>query len=172
MSKSHAAILVIPAMLTLAACIDTREPVVATPVVAESQPALKVVEDLARGRRWELGWGTASVYDIATGQLVQGIRLEGAILSGARESGLPDMLLSRSGAAIVSSNAQTSLWRISPERFEVERYDIEVDSEQGKDFGFDGLTWESDERVLHATSTPAGASWRIDLASAKATKVE
>ena len=82
------------------------------------------------------------------------------------------MLLSRSGALIVSSNAQPSLWRISPSRFEVERYDIEVDSDRDKDFGFTGLTWGTDEKVLYAVGTPTGTLWRIDLVSARASKVD
>ena len=68
MSKSHAAIFIIPAMFTLAACVETREPLAEASATAEAmaQPVLRVQKDLARGRRWELGWGTASVYDIAT----------------------------------------------------------------------------------------------------------
>jgi hypothetical protein len=171
MAKSLAAIFIIPVAITLAGCLDlVAEP--AAPVEEALRPALRVKTDLARGMRWELGWGSASAYDTASGQLISRIRLPGATLSGAHGSCVPDMLLSRSGALIVSSNAQPMLWRISPARFEVERYDIEVDADQDKDFGFSGLAWSADERELYAVSAATGALWRIDLASAKASKVE
>ena len=106
-----------------------------------------------------------------TGQLVKSISLQGANLSASRDTRLPDMLLARSGAMIVSSNAQPSLWRISPERFEVERFDVEVDRDHDKDFGFSDLAWSADGRELHAVSAATGSAWRIDLARGKATKV-
>ena len=75
----------------------------------------------------------ASAYDTATGERIRVVRLSGANLSGAPETCVPDMLVSRTGALIVSSNAQPSLWRISPSHFEVERFDIELDSDRDKD---------------------------------------
>ena len=173
MSKSHAAILTLSAIVTLAACVESREPVAELLAKAEeaASPMLRVREDLARGTRWELAWGTVYVYDIATGQLMKSISLQGANLSASRDTRLPDMLLTRSGAMIVSSNAQPSLWRISPERFEVERFDVEVDRDHDKDFGFSDLAWSADGRELHAVSAATGSAWRIDLARGKATKV-
>ena len=73
---------------------------------------------------------------------------------------------------IVSSNAQPTLWRISPARFEIERHDIELDSDNDKDFGFTGLAWGADEKTLYAVSATMGTLWRINLDSAKATRVE
>lgn len=173
MSKSHVAMLVLPAAI-LAACVESRDPVAddsANPqkVVRE---ALRVQVDRARGTRWELDWGNAYAYDIATGQLIRRVSLTGANLSGAHEACRPDMLLNRFGTVIISSNAQPSLWRISPSRFEIERFDIEVDSDQDKDFGFSGLAWSPGERELFAVSAATGTLWRIDLATAKASKVE
>ena len=171
MAKSLAAIFLIPAAITLAGCLNAvGEP----PVPAEEalRPALRVQTDRARGMRWELGWGSASAYDTASGQLLDRIRLPGATLSNAQGACVPDMVLSRSGALIVSSNVQPMLWRISPARFEVERYDIEVDADQDKDFGFSGLAWSADEKELYAVSSTTGTLWRIDLASSKASKVE
>jgi hypothetical protein len=173
MSKCHAVIFVVPAVILFAGCSEFPAPI-AEPVAAREESAhevLRVKEDLARGRRWELGWGAAYVYDAASGQLIRRIPLPGASFSAARETCPPDMLLSRSGALIVSSNAHTALWRISPTRFEVERFDIEVDSDKDKDFGFSGLAWDVDEKVLYAVSAVMGTLWRIDLESAAARKI-
>ena len=172
MSKSHVAILVLSAAFALPGCVDSRQPVTLAKAQAADRIVLQVKEDLARGRRWELGWGSLDVYDIATDQLVHVVRLEGANLSGGREVAPPDMVMTRFGAVIVSSNAQPSIWRISPSRFEVERFDLEVDSDHDKDFGFTALTWSAGERELFAVSTATGSLWRIDLARSKASKVE
>jgi hypothetical protein len=168
MSKCHAVIFAV-----LAGCSESQAPV-AEPVGARQESThqvLRVKEDLARGRRWELGWGAAYVYDVASGQLIRRIPLPAASFAASRDTCLPDMLLSRSGALIVSSNAQPALWRISPTRFEVERFDIAVDSDKDNDFGFSGLAWDVDERVLYAASAVMGTLWRIDLESSAASKI-
>jgi len=173
MSKCHAVIFVVRVAILLAGCSEHPAPV-AEPVAAREESAhqvLRVKEDLARGRRWELGWGAAYAYDVASGQLIRRVPLPGASFSGARETCLPDMLLSRSGALIVSSNAQPALWRISPAHFEVERFDIAVDSDKVKDFGFSGLAWGADEKALYGVSAVMGTLWRIDLDSAAASKI-
>lgn len=173
MSKCHAVMFVVPAVIMFAGCSEIQAPV-AEPVAAREESThqvLRVKEDLARGRRWELGWGAAYVYDVASGQLIRRIPLPGASFAAAREACLPDMMLSRSGALIVSSNAQPALWRISPARFEVERFDIAVDSDKDNDFGFSGLAWGADEKVVYAASAVMGTLWRIDLESAAASKI-
>ncbi|QJR11245.1 hypothetical protein DSM104443_02318 [Usitatibacter rugosus] len=142
---------------------------VSTPLLASEQP-IAVREDLARGMRWELRWGSVTAYDIASGQRLRVVALTGASLSGAHESCLPDMLLGRTGTLIVSSNAQPVLWRISPSRFEVERLEIAVDSDAEKDFGFTSLRWGENEKVIYAGAS-TGTTWRIDLASGSGRKV-
>jgi uncharacterized protein YjiK len=82
------------------------------------------------------------------------------------------MAMNRFGGLVVSSDAQTTLWRVSPSHFEIERFDIAVDSDKGKDFGFSGLAWSADEKVLYAVSGATGTLWRIDLESETARKVE
>jgi hypothetical protein len=173
MSKCHAVTFIVPAMIMFAGCSEYQAPV-AEPVAAREESThqvLRVKEDLARGRRWDLGWGAVHVYDVASGRLIRSSPLPRASFSAARESCLPDMLLSRSGALIVSSNAEPALWRISPAHFEMERFDIAVDADQDKDFGFSGLAWGADEKIVHAASAVMGTLWRIDLESAAASKI-
>ena len=169
MTKRLAAILLVPAAVTLVACVETRDH--STRPAAGVPGALRVSEDLARGMRWSLGWGEVSAHDIASRELVRSIALTGAGFSMARESCKPDMLLAGTGALIVSSNVQPTLWRISPARFEVERFDLEVDSDADKDFGFTGLAWGANQNLLHAVSATTGTLWQIDLAAGKASKI-
>ena len=57
MSKSHAAIIILSATVTLAACVESREPVAEPSAHSEKavREALRVQVDRARGTRWELG---------------------------------------------------------------------------------------------------------------------
>jgi len=174
MSKLYAATILIPAAIAFAGPFES-EPATADSAQvgrADVAPPLRVVMDLARGRRWELGWDGARAYDLATGRLIRHVRLPGAVLSGARESRPPDMLLDRSGALIVSSNAQPRLWRISPARFEVEAYELQLASDQDKDFGFHELAWGANDATFYAKSSPGGSGWKIDLGAGRARKIE
>ena len=138
---------------------------------AEQADAVRARIDLARGRRWVLDWEGLAVYDVGTGKLLRRVILPGAVFVGARGICAPDLVLSRSGAAIISSNATARLWRVSPERFEVEVYDLELGSDQGRDVGFSSLAWGIGERALLAADAATGAGWRIDLATASAQRV-
>ncbi len=174
MSKYLAAILIVPAAITLTGAVAPPSihpgPPAPREVAAEKPLAVKL--DLARGRRWELGGGHVLAYDMASGELLRRISLPGGIVSGSRDSCLPDMIVGRSGALIVSSNARARLWRISPARYEVEIFDLALDRDEDKDLGFGNLAWESNETILSATSSPMGTPWRIDLAAAKASRRE
>jgi hypothetical protein len=81
------------------------------------------------------------------------------------------MLLARSGALIVSSNVEARLWRISPARFEVEIYELELASDQDRDFGFHALAWGANEAILYARSSPEGSDWKIDLRAGRAERI-
>ena len=158
--------------LALAGFIQASEGVTEfeTPVEARIAP-LRTTTDLARGVRWELGWGSVALYDVATERLVRSIPLPGATLSGAADSLPPDMVLDRTGALIVSSNITTRMWRISPARYEIELFDIEPDRDADKDFGFTSLAWSANDRELYAASAIGGALWRIDLNAGKAVQL-
>ena len=174
MLKSPVAILSISALAILSSCVGSPERAV-EPVAHAVEPAVALLRsgrDLARGRRWELGWDAVVAYDAATNRPIRRVALEGASLTQARGACSPDMLLERSGALLVSSNSQPVLWRVSPERFEVERFEIRLDDAHGRDIGFSGLAWSRDGRTLYAMDASTRAPWRIDLASLSASRVE
>jgi hypothetical protein len=175
MSRCQPAVLLIAAAIAFTACSETQAPLAEPSSLREeaaARDALRVKQDLARGRRWELGWGAVSAYDVASGQLVRRVPLPRASFAGTGFTCRPDMAMNRFGGLIVSSDAQPTLWRVSPSHFEIERFDIVVDSDREKDFGFSGLAWSADEKVLYAVSAAMGTLWRIDLESETARKVE
>jgi len=176
MSKCQAAVVVlIAAAIAFTGCSETQAPIAEPSSLREdtaAADALRVKTDLARGRRWELRWGAVSAYDVASGQLVRRVPLPRASFAGTGLTCRPDMVMNRFGGLIVSSDAQPTLWRVSPSHFEIERFDIVVDSDREKDFGFSALAWSADERVLYAASAATGTLWRIDLESGTAAKIE
>ena len=169
MTKRQLAFSTLFAALVLAGWVNASAPVAeVADAAAEPLAALRSTVDLARGVRWELHWGRVAAYDLATNRPIRAVDLPGAVLSGATGSGLPDMVLDRTGALIVSSNITTRLWRISPARFETEVYDIEAEGLGERDIGFNSLLWGRNGRELYAVAAPAGGLWRIDLAGGKA----
>ena len=160
--------LTIAAFLPLAGCTEITE----VSPAAEAANVVRVQNDLTHGRQWQLGWGSVSIHDVAAEGARRTLALPGASQSGSRDSCPPDLLLSRTGVGFASSNAHPAIWRIVPDSLVVERLDIRVDADEGREFGFARLAWGPDERVMYAMSSPPGALWRIDLASATATRVQ
>jgi hypothetical protein len=170
MTKRQLAFSTLFAALVVTGWVNASAPA-AQAVFEEPGPALRSTVDLARGLRWELHWGRVAAYDLATNRPVRSIDLPGAVLSAAAASAMPDMILDRSGALIVSSNITPRLWRISPARFETEVYDIEVDGFADRDIGFTTLLWGANGRDLYGTSDAAARVWRINLAAGTASQV-
>jgi hypothetical protein len=158
--------------LSIAGCTESLSATTDVPAQAEGRhEVVRVKADVPHARRWELGWGAVFVYDAASGRLIRRIPLADASMSAARGTCRPDLAVSRSGAVIVSSNAQPVLWRIDPATFEVRRYDIVTNVDRDKDFGFSAVAWDADEATLYAASAIMGSLWRIDLDSGRATRV-
>ena len=173
-TKSQAAILSVSAIAILSSCVGFPERAAQLVVQAVEPPgaSLRTGNDLARRTPMELGWGAVAVYDAATNRPIRRVALEGASLANVRGVCSPDMLLDRSGALLVSSNSQPVLWRVSPERFEVERFEIRLDDDRGRDVGFGALAWSADGRTLYALDASTRTPWRIDLASLRGVRVE
>jgi len=170
MSRLHASIVInVFSALAAAGCIQSYHQDPQDPVAVESQ-ALRVSLDRTYGRRWELEWNAAVAYDGKTGALIGRVPIT-ASQSGARGTCRPDLIVSRSGAVLVSSNAEPVVFRIDPSSFEVRRYDIAPNAEHDKDFGFSALAWDVEEKVLYARGSTTGTMWRIYLDSGMATKV-
>jgi len=171
MSRLHASIVInVFSALAAAGCIQSYHQGPQDPIAVESQ-ALRSRHDWTFGRRWELEWNAAVAYDAQTGILVRRVPLTAAAQSGASGTCRPDLIVSRTGAVFVSSNAEPVVFRIDPSSFEVRRYDITPDAEAEKDFGFSTLAWDVDDKVLYARGSTTGTLWRIYLDSGMASKV-
>jgi hypothetical protein len=132
--------------------------------------ALRVQSDTARNRLWVLHRDAVYVYAITTRRQIGRIVLPDWMYVGEPFNCAPDLALDPSGAAIVSSNVRASLWRLDPERFAVTRHDLELDTDRDKDVGFTGLAFA--DGALFGIDAVHGSLWKIDLATAKAEKIE
>jgi len=132
---------------------------------------LEVVRaDPARNRLWVLDHEVISVYDNTNGRRLRRIVLPDWIALPQRYSCLPDLALDSSGTAFVSSNVLPVLWRIDPQRYEVARIELVLDTDNDKDVGFTGLSFAGDGTLL-AAGAMAAALWQIDTSAARARKI-
>ncbi len=127
--------------------------------------ALRVQADVARNRLWVLRGDGVDVYEISTRRRIGRI----GMFVGEPSDCAPDLALDSSGAAIVSSNVRTVLWRLDPERFEARRQALARDTDRQKVVGFTGLAFA--DGVLFGVDAMRGSLWKIDLAAGKAEKL-
>jgi hypothetical protein len=132
---------------------------------ASERAALRVRRDEARNRLWMLTPEGVRVYHAATKQLVRAIELPG--WSTARIACHPDLALDGRGSAIVSSNAQPTLWRIDGGDFTVTLQDIRLHEREQWDVGFGALAYATDGTLL-ASTHEGGTLWRVDLEKSSA----
>lgn len=161
------------AALTLTACSPEQGPVQR---VAETRgvdgatlrDAFRVRRDDTQNRIWLLGVDGVRVYDSVSGRLVRTIALPN--WSIARFTCDPDMVLDGEGAAIISSNAQSRLWRIDAGSLEVSEHAIRLQGREQWDAGFGALAYAADGTLL-ALMSFGGSLWNIDLDSGTARMV-
>jgi hypothetical protein len=146
-------------------------PAAAIPVAKriDSDPIYRVRVDHQRGRYWVLGDDHVQVYNAAGKRLISKVMIPGWNVAGS--VGLPDLVLDRSGAALVSSNAVPMLWHIDPERFSVTRKEILLQTRENWDVGFSGLAFTPEGTLLGVTAFE-GTLWKIDTHSEVATQIE
>jgi len=137
---------------------------------AENQvEPLRVQFDAERNRLWMLRDDGVYLYESTTRRQIGRFALPEWIVVGQAFNCSPDLALDASGAAIVSSNVSAVLWRIDPERFEVSREELALDTDREKDVGFTGLNFVNG--LLFGIDAMQGSLWKIDLAAGKAEKL-
>lgn len=125
----------------------------------------RIRRDAARNRVWLLGLDNVRVYDGQSKRLIRTIALPS--WSVARLACDPDLVLDRSGSAIVSSNVQSRLWRVDADSFEVKEHPITLQGRERWDVGFAALAIGADGTLLALTSV-SKSLWRIDLVKGSA----
>jgi hypothetical protein len=132
------------------------------------QRALRVKADTARNRLWVLGLQNVFIYDINGQQLIRRVALPAWSVAGINCP--PDLILDRSGSALVSSNAEPRLWKIDTADFSIKEHAITLLGREGWETGFSALAFSADG-TLFGLSAFAGSLWRIELATSSAEEV-
>jgi hypothetical protein len=128
---------------------------------------LRVVHDAARNRTWVLE--SDGVY-LQEGGLKKRFALPGWMYVKEAYACAPALAIDAQGAAVVSSNVVSRLWRIDPVASRVTSHDPVLDADADKDVGFTGLTFAADQGVFYASSVH-GSLWRIDPQLRRAQKI-
>ena len=136
-----------------------------------SQGKLEIVRaDAERNRLWVLDPEALTLYDNINGRRLRRLALPEPFLAGEEHACPPDIALDAAGTVFVSSNVLPVLWRIDPQKFEITRVELALNTDTDKDFGFTGLSFAGDDILIAAASTFASL-WRIDMRTASATKI-
>ena len=136
----------------------------------DERKALRIKTDTVRRRVWMLSINNdVRVYDEPSKKLLREIALPGWLV--VKTPCMPDLILDRSGSALVSSNVTPWIWRINADTLEVRVHKIGMPGKEGLDFGFAKLAFDSSGR-LYGLAPSANSAWRIDVPSASANMIE
>src|SRR6185295_8729775 len=127
---------------------------------------LRTVHDAARSRTWVLEGDGLYLQE---GALKKRFALPGWIYVREAYACAPALAIDAQGAAVVSSNVVSRLWRIDPSGSRVTVHELALDADSDKDVGFTGLTY--DQGVFYAVSSVHGSLWRIDPLLSRAQKI-
>jgi len=139
------------------------------PLQVMERDALRTRNDPGRNRTWVLTLEGVRIYDANNGRLARIVALPNWIV--ARVMCQPDIVFDGSGAAIISSNLETKLWRIDADTFVVTEREIVLVGKEKWDTGFGALAY-APEGLLLALTSSAGSLWRVDLDKGIARMVE
>jgi hypothetical protein len=133
--------------------------------------AVRIRKDAQRNRLWVLTFDEVRVYDTVRQRkrLIRKIELPN--WSAARFICAPDMVLDKSGSAILSSNVQPSLWLIDADSFALEERKIRLREREQWDSGFRALAFAADGTLMAAASMDRSL-WKIDIPNASAIMIE
>lgn len=132
---------------------------------------LRTVHDSKRNQTWVLKRDGVYLHDAGTQALKARVELPGWIYARPGYACAPAIALDAQGAAVVSSNAVPTLWRIDPVTRAVSVHVPTLDADSGRDFGFSGLLYAADQGAFFATAASHGSLWRIDPLLRRAQKI-
>ena len=90
---------------------------------------------------------------------------------GDRHACPPAIAVGPRGEAVVTSNALPTVWKVDPDTLAASLHELELDSDQDKDFGFSSLRYSPDDGGWLAFSAAHGSTWLIDSTLTRAKKI-
>jgi hypothetical protein len=135
------------------------------------KPWLHVVRaDAERNRLWVLEPEALSLHDNINGRRLRRVALPEPFFVEGHHALAPDIAWDASGTVYVSSNVLPVLWRVEPVSLVVKRIELDLGADGDKDVGFTDLRFAANGE-LTATGTTFPSQWRIELRSARASRI-
>jgi hypothetical protein len=127
---------------------------------------LRVIQDAPRHRVWVLRDDAVYLEEAAGSRRFD---LPGWTYAREAYACPPALAIDAQGAAVISSNVISRLWRVDPATSRVTIHDPALDADQGKEVGFTAVAF--DQGVFYAASAAHGSLWRIDAELRRAQKI-
>jgi len=137
---------------------------------AVSESNVRYQVDAANGRIWWLTREGVYVHDAKMPQKVA-VPIPGWQWAGEPYGCLPALALGPNGEALVTSDVESTVWKIDPDTLAVSRHVLAPDADVDKDVGYTGLVYSSEHAAFFAVSGLHGTLWKIDSALTRAQKV-
>lgn len=139
---------------------------------ATGEFVLRSQTDAAHDRLWVLKADALYAYEASSRKLIRRVPLPGWTYVGDLYGVCPpDLLVSASGSALVTSNIVPTLWEVDSNKLTVRKRSLALDADRDKDVGFTALAFDGERRQLLANSAMHGSFWRIDLAASRAYRI-
>lgn len=148
--------------------VETNQPSRAAAAASERNVRYQV--DAAHGRIWWLTPEGVYVHDAKMPQKVA-VPIPGWQWAGEPYGCFPALALGPNGEALVTSDVESTVWKIDPDTLAVSMHVLAPDSDLDKDVGYTGLVYSSEAAAFFAVSGMHGSLWRIDPALTQAQKV-
>ncbi len=137
---------------------------------AVSESSVRYQVDAANGRIWWLTREGVYVHDAKMPQKVA-VPIPGWQFAGEPYGCLPALALGPNGEALVTSDVESTVWKIDPDTLAVSRHVLAPDADLDKDVGYTGLVYSSEHAAYFAISGLQGSLWKIDPSLTRAQKI-
>jgi hypothetical protein len=137
---------------------------------AVSQSNVRYQVDAANGRIWWLTPEGVFVHDAKLPQKVA-VPIPGWQFAGEPYGCLPALALGPNGEALVTSDVESTVWKIDPDTLAVSKHVLAADADLDKDVGYTALAYSTEHAAYFAISGLQGSLWKIDSSLTQAQKI-
>jgi hypothetical protein len=137
---------------------------------AASESNVRYQVDAANGRIWWLTREGVFLRDARTPQKIA-VPIPGWQWAGEPYGCLPALALGPNGEALVTSDVESTVWKIDPDTLVVSMHVLAPDSDLDKDVGYTALAFSSEHGAFFAVSGLHGSLWKIDSSLTRAQKI-
>jgi len=148
--------------------VGTNQPL--RPAAAASEQNVRYQVDAAHGRIWWLTREGVFLRDARMPQRIA-VPIPGWQFAGEPYGCLPALALGPNGEALVTSDVESTVWKIDPDTLAVSMHVLAPDADLDKDVGYTALAYSTEHAAYFAISGLQGSLWKIDPSLTRAQKI-